>query len=182
MNSFVRSFLIVRGNEYSLKHFLLDACNGWVSKTSRSIIIKHLQNVAGTHNGYILYGPEIPLENLKNGIVLLPFIQRWYINLKDIKLMSTFYNINLTVFVFENRMKNYREIDVFDGKIVDNHIINCKDFLWQLLFSNEIGIYCWLNKAISKNYVPTKEAAKTPNEFLKEKEPDELKLNGVVPV
>ena len=181
MCEFVKSILKVEGTENSLKHFLLDACNGCVSEKSGSIIIKHLQYVAGTHKGYIIFGPEIPLENLNSGIVILPYIQRWYLNTKDVKKISTLYNLDFTIFVFENRTKNYRKIHVVDGIIAYNKIINCKDFLWQLLFSNEIGLYGWLNKAISQSYVPTKEK-KTPNEFLKEKVPDELRLKGVVPI
>lgn len=182
MNSIMRSILVVEGNENSLKHFLLYACNGRVSENSRSIIIKHLQYVAGTHNGYILFEHEISLLNLKGGIVLLPYIQRGYINKKDIKKLSKFYNVDFTVFVFENRMENYRKIDVYNGIIVNNEIINCKDFLWQLLCSNDIGLLGFLNQTFCQTYMLPKTEYKTPNEFNKEKAPDELWLNGVVPV
>ena len=181
MNTFVRSLLIVRGNEKSLKHFLLDACDGWVSENNRFIIIKRLQYVAGTHKGYILFGHEIPLLNLQNGIVLLPYIQRWYINLNDVKKISKLYNVDFTVFVFENRMENYRRIDVVEGETVNNNIITGKDFLWELLCSNDIGLLGCLNQTFNQTYM-TKKENKTPNEFSKVKAPDELRLNGVVPV
>ncbi len=182
MNSIMRSILVVEGNENNLKLFLLYACNGRVSENSRSIIIKHLQYVAGTHNGYILFEHEISLLNLKGGIVLLPYIQRGYINKKDIKKLSKFYNVDFTVFVFENRMENYRKIDVYNGIIVNNELINSKDFLWQLLCSNNIGLLGFLNQTFCQTYMLPKTEYKTPNEFNKEKVPDELRLNGVVPV
>ena len=140
-----------------------------------------MQYVAGTHKGYILFGHEIPLLNLQNGIVLLPYIQRWYININDVKKISKLYNVDFTVFVFENRMENYRRIDVVDGKTVNNNIITGKDFLWQLLCSNDIGLLGCLNQTFSQVYMPKNEN-KTPNEFYKEKVPDELRLNGVVPI
>ncbi len=182
MENLVRSILIVNGSENSLKHFLLYACKGRVSENSRSIIIKHLQYVAGTHNGYILFEHEIPLLNLKGGIVLIPYIQRRYINIKDFKRISKLYNVDFTVFVFENRMENYRKIDVYNGIIVNNEIINCKDFLWQLLCSDDIGLLSCLNQTFCQTYMLHKTEYKTPNEFNKEKAPDELRLNGVVPV
>ena len=182
MYNFVRSILIVKGSENNLKLFLLYACNGRVSENSRSIIIKHLQYVEDTHNGLIPFEHEIPLLNLKGGIVLLPYIQSGYINKKDIKKLSNFFNVDFTVFVFENRMENYRKIDVCNGIIVYNNIINCKDFLWQLLCSKNIGLLGFLNQTFCQTYMLPKTEYKTPNEFNKEKAPDELRLNGVVPI
>ena len=178
---YVKGILKVRGNESCLMDFLVGACNGWVEENSELIMIDDYQYIDGTHNAFIEFGPEYTSDDLKDGIILLRYVQRLYLRAKDLKKLSKIYNVDFRIFAFENRMKNCREIEVIRGKIKKNTVIQTKDLLWQLPCPDNDDFNIWLTQTFCQHDMPTKED-KTPNEFYNEKVTDELRLNGVVPI
>ena len=181
MKNFEKSILKVRGNESCLINFLLEACNAWVEEDSGLIMVDDFQYIEGTHNAFIEFCPEYTFDDLKNGIILLRYAQRQYIRAKDLKKLSKAYNVDFRIFAFDYRMNYCREIEVIRGKITKNTIIHTKDLLWQLPCPDNDDFHIWLTQTFNQHDIPTKED-KTQSEFYKETVPDELRLNGVVPV
>lgn len=144
MPNWVRGDLKVRGTKENIKRFLLEGLNEGVVEVicddefdfaiESEIGIFYIN---GTNRHFIdtnMIETSINcLDDEEDVIVLENFKSAWIIDVVQLAYVSSTYNIDLKILGFECGMEFCQDVEIVQGEIVLNNVIEYDDYQWECI-------------------------------------------------